>query len=383
MWSLATVASRHRTISKLNRNLSLLLRQHAERPDDPIALYQLGLAQQRLGRAAEALPILRRSLELVPPDYSIRPRLYAAIARAHESLGQKAEALAVCRAGREQYPDVEELLFLEASLLHAQGDEAGAEERLLALLKAPSGQQLAAGDAGRRGYKARHLLAEVYRCQDRRAEAEAQWRLVVAAQPRFAPAWQSLAELYAAQGRWAELEEVMSALAEVNEPEAAALKARAVLARNEKTSARLFPGTRTRALGLPGGELLQRSTAVDTATPPMMNPPVLGSAPEPAPDPIAATQPKGEKSFSQAGEDLIVKFTLQFLGIPSITYLDIGANHPVRLNNTYLFYLRGCKGVLVEPNASLCERLRAVRPRDTTLAAGIGVTAAARPTTSS
>ena len=48
-------------------------------------------------------------------------------------LGQKAEALAVCQAGREQYPDVEELLFLEASLLHAQGDEAGAEERLLAL----------------------------------------------------------------------------------------------------------------------------------------------------------------------------------------------------------------------------------------------------------
>ena len=169
--------------SKLNRNLSLLLRQHAERPDDPITLYQLGLAHQRLGRAAEALPILRRSLELVPPDYSIRPRLYAAIARAHESLGQKAEALAVCRAGREQYPDVEELLFLEASLLHAQGDEAGAEERLLALLHAPSGQQLAAGDAGRRGYKARHLLAEVYRCQDRRAEAEAQWRLVVEAQP--------------------------------------------------------------------------------------------------------------------------------------------------------------------------------------------------------
>ena len=59
-----------------------------------------------------------------------------------------------------------------------------------------------------------------------------------------------------------------------------------------------------------------------------------------------------------------------------MTYLDIGANHPVRLNNTYLFYLRGYKGVLVEPNVSLCERLRAVRPRDTTLAAGIGVTAA-------
>ena len=59
-----------------------------------------------------------------------------------------------------------------------------------------------------------------------------------------------------------------------------------------------------------------------------------------------------------------------------MTYLDIGANDPIMLNNTYLFYLRGCNGVLVEPNAALCERLRAVRPRDTTLTAGIGVTAA-------
>ena len=33
--------------------------------------------------------------------------------------------------------------------------------------------------------------------------------------------------------------------------------------------------------------------------------------------------------------------------------------------------------MLVEPNISLCEKLRAVRPKDTTLAAGIGVTDAA------
>jgi tetratricopeptide (TPR) repeat protein len=136
-------------------------------------LHHLGQAYQRLGRAVDALPMSRRSLELVPPDYSIRPRLYTSIARAHESLGQNVEALAVCRSGREQYPDVEEILFLEASLLHDQGEETGAEARLLHLLQVPSGQQLVTGDTGRLGYKARHLLAEVYRCQHRWAEAEA------------------------------------------------------------------------------------------------------------------------------------------------------------------------------------------------------------------
>src|SRR5437660_12687163 len=87
---------------KLQRNLALLLRQDADRPDDPITLYHLGQVYQQLGRAADALPLLCRSLERVPPDYSIRPRLFAAIARAHESPGQQGEALAVCRAGRDQ-----------------------------------------------------------------------------------------------------------------------------------------------------------------------------------------------------------------------------------------------------------------------------------------
>ncbi len=66
---------------KLQRNVELLLRQDAERPDDPITLYHLGQVYQQLGRPAQALPVLRRSLERLPPDYSIRPRLFVSIAR--------------------------------------------------------------------------------------------------------------------------------------------------------------------------------------------------------------------------------------------------------------------------------------------------------------
>lgn len=83
---------------------------------------------------------------------------------------------------------------------------------------------------------------------------------------------------------------------------------------------------------------------------------------------------QGDESFSQAGEDLIVRFFFRYREIAEMTYLDVGANDPIELNNTYYFYIRGFRGVLVEPNVSLCARLRAVRPEDTTLAAGIGVT---------
>jgi len=70
-----------------------------------------------------------------------------------------------------------------------------------------------------------------------------------------------------------------------------------------------------------------------------------------------------------------VNFVIQLLRLSPVTYLDVGANDPVELNNTYLFYRNGHRGVLVEPNVDLCKKLREVRPLDTTLAVGIGMSA--------
>ena len=84
----------------------------------------------------------------------------------------------------------------------------------------------------------------------------------------------------------------------------------------------------------------------------------------------------GQESYSQCGEDLVVRFFLQYRGIGKMTYLDIGANDPIEGSNTYFFYRLGYRGVLIEPNPAYGERLKSVRRHDTTLVAGIGVTAA-------
>ena len=83
----------------------------------------------------------------------------------------------------------------------------------------------------------------------------------------------------------------------------------------------------------------------------------------------------GQMSYAQCGEDLIASFIVQYLKLPKVTYLDVGAHDPVAINNTYYFYTDGSRGVLVEPNVEMCKKLRAVRPGDTTLEAGIGITA--------
>jgi len=79
------------------------------------------------------------------------------------------------------------------------------------------------------------------------------------------------------------------------------------------------------------------------------------------------------KSYSQYSEDILIRAVFDVMGIHNPTYLDIGANHPYLLSNTYLFYSTGSKGVLVEPNIELHKHLKAKRKRDVCLNVGIGL----------
>ena len=85
--------------------------------------------------------------------------------------------------------------------------------------------------------------------------------------------------------------------------------------------------------------------------------------------------PGSQASYSQFGEDLIICHLFNSIGILHPTYLDIGANHPRYISNTYFFYQRGSRGVLIEPNPRLSKRLRAARPGDVVLEVGIGASA--------
>lgn len=81
--------------------------------------------------------------------------------------------------------------------------------------------------------------------------------------------------------------------------------------------------------------------------------------------------PHVRRSYSQSGEDIIISDLMNRLRIKAPRYLDIGANDPVSLNNTYRLYLRGGSGVCVEPNPVLCEKIRKKRKRDICLNAGV------------
>jgi FkbM family methyltransferase len=82
--------------------------------------------------------------------------------------------------------------------------------------------------------------------------------------------------------------------------------------------------------------------------------------------------PFNKASYSDRGEDLIVAGIFDQIGITRPFYIDIGANDPIYRNNTYHFYRRGSRGVLVEPNPMLADKLARKRPGDICLAQGVG-----------
>jgi hypothetical protein len=72
-------------------------------------------------------------------------------------------------------------------------------------------------------------------------------------------------------------------------------------------------------------------------------------------------------TYSQAGEDCIILYILHELNrddFLNISYLDLGSNDPIKMNNTYFLYRHGARGVLVDANPDFTENLRAMRPGD-------------------
>jgi FkbM family methyltransferase len=76
-------------------------------------------------------------------------------------------------------------------------------------------------------------------------------------------------------------------------------------------------------------------------------------------------------SYSQAGEDAVLRFLLADKKIDKVSYLDVGTNVPDYGNNTYLFYRSGSRGVCVEADRTLIPEIARVRPRDTILNVGV------------
>src|SRR5581483_5238160 len=70
-------------------------------------------------------------------------------------------------------------------------------------------------------------------------------------------------------------------------------------------------------------------------------------------------------SYAQNLEDYHLE--LMFAGEATGTYVDVGGGHPVADNVSFWFYLKGWRGLVVEPQQGLADLYAHVRPRDHTV----------------
>jgi FkbM family methyltransferase len=75
-------------------------------------------------------------------------------------------------------------------------------------------------------------------------------------------------------------------------------------------------------------------------------------------------------SYSQEGEDIILARMLS--NVQSGFYVDVGAHHPFRFSNTYLFYLRGWRGINIDASPGSMALFDRYRPRDINIEALVG-----------
>jgi glycosyltransferase involved in cell wall biosynthesis/Flp pilus assembly protein TadD len=225
---------------KLQRDLRLLQLELAEQPEHAFTLFNLGSVYQELGRTAEALGFFRRSLAQSAPTDSIVRKLYALIAQCQRGLGQKAEALETCCAGRELFADDLELLFQEALARRALGETRLAIALWEQCLVPRKPEYFASVNTGLGGHITRHNLAGAYFEMQQPQQAEHHWREALAERPHYELAWRGLGDLYLEQQRWPELEALASQVE--SDPHgalaAACWRARAFLARKEFAGAR-------------------------------------------------------------------------------------------------------------------------------------------------
>jgi len=70
-------------------------------------------------------------------------------------------------------------------------------------------------------------------------------------------------------------------------------------------------------------------------------------------------------SYSQEGEDMILSRI--FGDKPFGFFVDVGAHHPKRFSNTYLFYKRGWRGINIDAMPGSMKSFNRFRPRDINL----------------
>jgi tetratricopeptide (TPR) repeat protein len=186
---------------KALRDLRLVKMDYAMNPEDPTALFNLGITYLRLDNHADGLIYLLKCLKYTKLAEDWVRKLYFSIVTTLAKLGRHAEATTMVLQGLQNFPHDAPLLMELANLSISSGNPSAAEQALKRVLEHRDHKSL--GHAiPVEGFDrdARRNLATVYRMQARFTEAEQVLQQLLAEDPEYSWGWLSLGYLYLQRG---------------------------------------------------------------------------------------------------------------------------------------------------------------------------------------
>jgi glycosyltransferase involved in cell wall biosynthesis len=210
---------------KRARDLTILEKDLAERPNHPFVLFNIGMTAYHLKEFPKAIEALEACLARSRPQESTVRKVYAMLAGCHLERKEIAAAVQRIEQGLELYPLDPELLFRAGVIFREAGDLARASQSYLTLLSRRETGHVDSIDVTMTGFKAHHNLALIYHDMGQNALAEEQFRAALRDYSEFVPSWLGLADLYLRQGRYDEVHAICDQLQTKAPEEAQKLRA--------------------------------------------------------------------------------------------------------------------------------------------------------------
>jgi glycosyltransferase involved in cell wall biosynthesis len=168
---------------KLDRDVTILLEDLEDSPNDPFLLFNLGHVAIERRQWNDALGYLRHSLDGSAPTDSITRKLFALIARAHQMLGDSEAALRTCAEGLAIDAQDAELWFRKGLIHRHRREPHQAEACWRKILRLRRPDRFCSIDEGIYGHITRRNLAVLAFERGDPAGALKLWREVLAECP--------------------------------------------------------------------------------------------------------------------------------------------------------------------------------------------------------
>jgi len=171
---------------KARRNLNILRHMLEDAPDDPFALYHLGVSHCQLGQPEEAARYFAEARKLAPPA-PWRPTLIRDTAKVLGQLGRWDEAIELLQEESASYPDYADLHHLLGEALTQAGRWHEAREAFLRAAESAAGSGAYVTETGMGGFRTFYGLARLAYKLGALEEAAGWYEKCATLEPRFEP----------------------------------------------------------------------------------------------------------------------------------------------------------------------------------------------------